>query len=331
MEKNEINNNDLKIGIANSAIEMLINEKKIQKLDNTKLEYGYIFAKENGEIEALLKIIISTKKSIFSKVTDQTFYFAVQEKTLKLLSITENQYQSVIKQMEEFHPCLKEIPKESDNSIARKDKNNDFLTKNNISINKNLTCGIDEETANLKDIDTICKKAIASLFAITISCDIRNNKYEESKKFFTPLIKEYNVENYFNSKEKRIIDGTYTKQDEIDMDWEYETYWAICWALGLVDDITDGSKICDCEKAVSFVSETSSYEEFKNKCKLRPLSEIIDMYDLYFRYQWAINNKKIVPDTKISNLDSSNVLERFRALKWLLTTTEDWYDLQLNT
>lgn len=37
--------------------------------------------------------------------------------------------------------------------------------------------------------------------------------------------------------ERRIYDGTYSKQDTIDIDWEYETYWAIIWALDLIEMI----------------------------------------------------------------------------------------------
>lgn len=113
------------------------------------------------------------------------------------------------------------------------------------------------------------------------------------------------------------------------MDWAYESYWAICWCLSLVDDIKDGGKLCDCDKAISFVADLESYEEFKSKCKLRNIDEILDMKDLYYRYNWAINNKYINPNTKIGNLESSNVIERRRALEWILSDVYDWYNLQL--
>ena len=100
-------------------------------------------------------------------------------------------------------------------------------------------------------------------------------------------------------KEKRIIDGTYSEQDAIDMDWAYEIYWAICWCLGLVDDIKDASKVCNCNMAISFVMNSKSFEEFKSKCNMRSISEILDMQDLYLRYNWAINEKKINKESRV--------------------------------
>lgn len=104
---------------------------------------------------------------------------------------------------------------------------------------------------------------------------------------------------------------------------------AICWILGLVDDISDGGMTCDCDSAIRFVLSTSSFEDFKSKCKLRSKEEILDMEDLYFRYEWAINENKINLNASIGNLNSSNVRERYRGLKWALSNEDDWYNLSL--
>ena len=114
------------------------------------------------------------------------------------------------------------------------------------------------------------------------------------------------------------------------MDWAYEAYWAICWCLSLVDDIKDGGKLCDFGKAISFVQTSNSFDDFKNKCKLRDNDEILDMLDIYYRYNWAINNKYVDSNTNIGNLNSSNVIERRRALEWIFSDIDDWYNIQLN-
>ena len=54
------------------------------------------------------------------------------------------------------------------------------------------------------------------------------------------------------------------------------------------------------------------------------------MKDLYYRYNWAINNKYVDTNAKIGNLNPSNVIERRRALEWILSDENDWYNLQLN-
>ncbi len=185
----------------------------------------------------------------------------------------------------------------------------------------------------LKSLDEICKRAIATLISTQIACDINNNNYEESLKFFSQKLEQYEgVKEKLNSKEKKLFDGTYTRQDAIDIDWEYETYWAIVWALGLIDDdISNAGSICDCPKAISLVSKSRNLEDFKSKCHMRNIEEILDMLDLYYRYHWATTEKRINPDTLIGNLNPSVVVERRRGLEWLISDEEDWYDISLDT
>ena len=327
MEINEINNSKLKQNIANTTIQVLLNNKLIveNQLSSFQMQFGYIFTKEDGLLEALIKTICDEK----------TFYFACQKGTLMLINIDENQYNETINYMKNNHSCLNnDSINETEKQKNRRQKNNQILTQQGISTNDNLSC--DESDVQIRNFDEICKRAIACLITIQVACDINNGKdikseeYKENFDFINSLYKKYNVENCLNSKEKRIIKGTYSKQDAIDMDWAYESYWALCWCLSLVDDIKNGGEMCDCDKAISFVIDSNSYEDFKNKCKLRDIDEMLDMKDLYYRYNWAINNKKVDSNTTIGNLDASNVIERRRGIEWVLSDIDDWYDIQLN-
>ena len=328
MEINEINNTKLTKSIADTTVQVLLSNNLItnEELNTYNVQFGYIFTKTDGVLEALIKTSCNGK----------TFYFACQKGSLMLININEEQYIQTINYMKENHPCLNEVPNtETEVQKNRREKNNQYLSQIGITYNDKLLC--DEYDINMKSLDDICKRAIASLITIQVACDIntgidiKSEEYKESFDFIKSLYKKYGVEDCLNSKEQRIIDGTYSRQDALDMDWEYETYWAICWCLSLVDDIKDGGELCDCEKAISFVMSASSYEDFKSKCKLRSLDEILDMYDLYYRYNWAINNVQVNPNTNIGNLDPSNVIERRRALEWVITDMKDWYDLRLDT
>lgn len=328
METNEINNIKLTQNIADTTIQVLLSNNLITKeeLNTYKVQFGYIFTKTDGVLEALIKTVCNGK----------TFYFACQKGSLMLININEEQYVQTINYMKENHPCLNEEPNvETEVQKNRREKNNQYLAQLGITHNEKLLC--DEYDIQLKSLDDICKRAIASLITIQVACDInsgidiKSEEYKESFDFIKGLYKKYNVEDCLNSKEQRIIDGTYSTQDAVDMDWEYETYWAICWCLSLVDDIKDGGEYCDCDKAISFVMSADSYEDFKSKCKLRSIDEILDMYDLYYRYNWAINNVQVDPNTNTGNLDPSTVIERRRGLEWVITDMKDWYDLRLDT
>lgn len=324
MEINQISNSNLKEMLANYAINILIENKMITEEDfiNISLSVAYVFTKVDGVVEALYKIDVKDKN---------TYYFAAQNNKIMNIDITEEQYEQTTKYMFENHKCLSDTSlNETETQKARRERNNNYLKELGIVTSDKLACRYLDEDVKVKDIDTLCKKAVATLLAVQIACDINNGQYEESIKFFEPMLKKYGVEDYLNSKEKRILDGTYNEQDPIDMGWAYEIYWAICWYLGLTDDMKDGSQTCDCDKAISFVMKSSSIDDFKSKCRLRSIGELLDMQDLYFRYHWAINEKKVNPSASIQNLNGSNVVERRRGLEWIISDVDDWYDLSLN-
>lgn len=325
VEINQISNGSIKDTVGSFAMTLLMGQNLLNRdmLINSKIkaEFGYLFTKEDGATEGLFKI----------KVDDKDYYFGVQGYKVHLLAINELQYRSLIESMFACHACLRENSiNETEKQKERRTKNNQYINDNGITVNENLTCFLQDEDIKLKSIDEICKRAIACLLTVQIACDINNGKYKESLDSFLPLYKIYDAYNCLNSKEMRIINGTYTNQDVIDMDWAYEAYWALCWCLGLVDDIKNASILCDCKKSISFIENSDSLNDFKSKCTLRPLDEILDMYDLYFRYNWAINNHKVNSNTKIGSLDPSVVIERRRGLEWALSLESDWYNLPQN-
>lgn len=187
------------------------------------------------------------------------------------------------------------------------------------------------DQVRMRDLDTICKRAIACLLSTQVACDIENGDYENSVTFFGRLLKIFGAEEVLNPMEQRLFDGTYTKQDVINAAWEYETFWALAWALGLTDDISDASVICDCQKAIHLVGDCRSFAEFKANCCMRDVDTILDMLDLYFRYHWAVNHKRIQPDTNTGDLIPGVVVERRRGLEWLFDSEDDWYQISLDT
>lgn len=213
----------------------------------------------------------------------------------------------------------------------RRNKNNFFIKKQGIECYENLPLVESSSEVKMKSLDEICNRAFTCFISIQVACDVNNNNYEESIKYFKPILEELNLEQYLNSKEKRIFDGTYTVQDAIDLDWEYEDLWSLFFALGLVDDITDGGKLCDCDFIIKTMASCKNVEEFKKKCKLRDIEEILDMIDLYYRYDWACTEKRIRPETNIGDLNPSNVVERRRGLEWLISSEDDWYEISLDT
>lgn len=322
MEKNLIYRRDLKEYIANLAIQMLMQNNVISEKDlkSIQVDFGYIFENEDGKHEALFKL----------KCYESVFYFEVSNERFRNIKVNEELYQEAILLAKKHHVCLNDTyVSETDTEKKRRQTNNNILKQKGIVFNEDLRCL--SENRKVKDIDSVCKRAIISLLVIQVACDInQGNDVKKSLSIINPLIDKFGVRDAINSKEKRILNGTYSNQDCYDMDWEYEAYWALCWVLGLVNDISDGSICCDCDKAINFVRSCNSFNDFKSSCKLREMNEILDMEDLYFRYNWAINEKRIHSNADISNLNSDIVIERRRGLTWVLSDINDWYDLPLN-
>lgn len=186
--------------------------------------------------------------------------------------------------------------------------------------------------ARLRSVDEICTRAIACLLATQVACDTNGDDYQGSIEYFTKVMKEFGVYESLNGKEQHLLDGMYDEQEAIDVSWTYEAYWSLVWALGLIDDISDASNLSDARTAIRLVGDCKTFEEFKSRCELRNVEEILDMLDLYYRYHWAVTDHRLHPEISIGNLNPGVVVERRRGLEWLFSEGDmDWFEIALNT
>lgn len=213
----------------------------------------------------------------------------------------------------------------------RKAKSDEKLKALGIAINDYLPLTEPADTVNLKDKDAVCDRAIAALFSIQLALDTANGQYEDSYEVFSGLMEKCGVTDCLNPAEKRVYDNTASQQDISNIVWEYECYWSLAWALGLVsqEELEDADDICNCEKAVHLVSD--DIDNFREKCSLRSKEEILDELDFFYRLHWACVQNRIKPDTPIAGMNEEVVMERRRALEWLVSDEEDWYGVSLDT
>ena len=85
-ERNVIDNHDIKVNLANTALGLLAQGEDYEELANTQVTFGYIFEIDGHGLEALYKI-----------TTDKTVaYFAAQGDKLMRLTINEDMFDSVV-------------------------------------------------------------------------------------------------------------------------------------------------------------------------------------------------------------------------------------------
>lgn len=205
----------------------------------------------------------------------------------------------------------------------------------------------------LKSLDEICKRAVASLLCVQLALDLSNEiqiedvddsqvqTYTEEERQIAQEITEqifaflkmYDVENDLLDVEKALFDLSRKPNDRqiVHMIWNYEAYWSLVWALGLIDDISYPTDICDCQKAIDLVVNCENFEEFKANCKLRDIEEILDMLDLHYRFHWAVVENRLHPEKSIGELNPDVVWERRKGLEWLVSEENDWDMIALHT
>lgn len=92
-ERNEIDNHDLKIRLADTALGLLVQGEDFGELANTQCEFGYLFDIEGHGIEALFKI--TTDKT--------TAYFAAQVDKLIRLNFNDELFKTTVEGFLEMH------------------------------------------------------------------------------------------------------------------------------------------------------------------------------------------------------------------------------------
>ena len=213
----------------------------------------------------------------------------------------------------------------------RKANSEKILTQKGIDFQEELEPIKSADQVKLRSFDEICRRAVAALLSTQAAIELNDNNPEGMEKF-KRLMVYFGVENDLNSYENRVMENKASEQDLVAVVWEYECCWALFWALGLLDDITDAAEICDCKTAINFVSQCESMEDFKSQCSLRSADEILDMADLYFRYDWACDHHAYIDsDWNIGGLDKDIVYERRLAIEWTMSSTDDWFNINLDT
>lgn len=182
-----------------------------------------------------------------------------------------------------------------------------------------------------KTLEEIAKRAIVLCICCNYSNDIVANKkkkyLKDSKKFFTKLLDKYNVNDVMTKEEKELFEKD-DKNLAVQISWQFEGLSILLWTLGLIDDISFPDTLVDTDSLTAIISSCDSYSEFISKCSLRNIYEILDLADLTYRYNWYCVDARINSEEPIINPEV--VMERHRALKWLLTD-EKWDKVAINT
>ncbi len=132
-----------------------------------------------------------------------------------------------------------------------------------------------------------------------------------------------------SEQEKRFIfDGT-ENPDRFKV--QVEGMWALAWAMGIANELNFAND-CDNRFVVMLpnLKESRSSADFRVRANPRPLEQVAAACDLAYCLHWAIRQSELSGNRPPGNLKPYVVVERRRALEWLLSK-ESWEEVPLDT
>jgi hypothetical protein len=122
-----------------------------------------------------------------------------------------------------------------------------------------------------------------------------------------------------------------SEQERIDLYWYIEALWAFLWATGLIVDMPFDRGVEDFMASMCpNLQANEGAAKFRLGMKLRPYAELYAMRDLCYRFHWWTFDAHLRgEDTGPVRLDI--VMERRKALEWILDRQLDWDDVPLDT
>lgn len=122
-----------------------------------------------------------------------------------------------------------------------------------------------------------------------------------------------------------------TSQEIINASWYDEAIYALAWAGGLMPDLPiEQPHPRELLDVLPNVEQGQSGHSVVRRVKLRPYAELFGMRDLYYRAHWYTRDGGLNSyDTGV--FDGGRVMERRKALEWLLDATTLWDEIELHT
>lgn len=191
-------------------------------------------------------------------------------------------------------------------------------------INENLPL-LEIEKFNIRAIDSIISRILILHGLAAVSYGFNQeivNSWLENEDL---------ISNMYESELKLINAKKKDQEDIILFRTQVEASYALCWSVGFVKEL-NFSQGCP-DNFVSILPDLKKKESsnvFRKKAKMLNKNDIIKSLDLAYCLHWAIVElaSKGKNNTKLS---SFIIVERRRALEWVLQSNLDWYDINLDT
>ena len=145
------------------------------------------------------------------------------------------------------------------------------------------------------------------------------------------LIERHGASEFFSPQEKAfVLKPSPTDKECANFAWRSECVHVLLWALGYVDELKAPNQTCDVANEMKIIWSWTP-ERFLADAKPRPLSEVLNQADLYYRLHWAAIELRL-KNRKSEAANVEIIMERHRALNWLIRyMNQEWDEVTTDT
>jgi hypothetical protein len=214
-------------------------------------------------------------------------------------------------------------PQPTPAQLARRSKNTAFIKLAGLPTMDELP--VVEDEAKLEPRP---KEEIASRCLATEICALKGES--DDQKLIASIVARWHADSLFSPKERAFVDDAMpTEQALADFAWGYEHVHVLLWALGYLRELKAPNAIADVPKETVIVRDEGT--NLARDAKPRPLSEILDAADLYYRLHWAEIELRQA-GKKSDKVNGEIIQERHKALNWLIRYMgQAWDDVKTDT
>lgn len=144
-------------------------------------------------------------------------------------------------------------------------------------------------------------------------------------------LKDYGVEADLTPAERAYL-ARPTQDGRMHMSWAIEACMPLLWYLDYYPDLPRPDAQVKAARMIDMVQSLGP-RGFLQAAGQRDVAEVLDEADLIYRYHWATRDAELAHRPAPSGLDPDVVLERHRALNWLIGYDDraDWDDVPADT
>ncbi|MDZ4376486.1 MAG: DUF4272 domain-containing protein [Phenylobacterium sp.] len=145
-------------------------------------------------------------------------------------------------------------------------------------------------------------------------------------------VRDYRVEHLLTPRERKLIFGAPTQHERIQASWGIEAVVPLLWHVGYVPDLYRPDRVAETGRIIDTIQDLGPHDYYA-ELSARTKWAVLDEADLIYRYHWAVRDAGLNGRETPAKLDGGVVMERHRALNWLIGYADraDWDDVTTDT